>query len=603
MIELSTLLQISQAISKTIDLDELLQMLTQTILQNSGGDRCVLILPDKQGEWFVRTIATPTKTQLCSEPLENNLHLPVKLIQYVKNTQEVVAIDDLKTNLPVLEDYLIQQHPQSIFCSPILNQGHLIGILYLHNRCISGMFTRYRVILLNFLCTQAAISLENARLYQESHQYTQELQNSLIQLQQSELRFKEIFNKSKDAILLLGDQEFIDCNRSAVKLFGYSQIQELCSIHPSEISPEFQFNGLSSFDQANAMITMAFQNGRHQFEWLHKQLNGGVFWAEVTLTLIPCDGKQVLYYLVRDISDRKKSEALIQQKSQELEKTLQELQQSQLKMIQSEKMSALGNLVAGIAHEMNNPLGFISASLQQAKSIFVDIIEHLKLYQEIYANPGAKILDHREEIDLDYVLEDLPKILDSMVIACDRLTNVSTSLRTFSRADQDYKVLFAIHEGIDSTIMILKHRLKANEQRPAIKVVTNYGNIPAINCFSGQLNQVFMNILANAIDALDEANQEYSYAQIKESPNCITITTSIENNQVRIAIADNGIGMTEVVKQKIFEHLYTTKEVGKGTGLGLAIAQQIVVEKHRGKLDLESTLGQGTTFIITLPIS
>jgi signal transduction histidine kinase len=271
-------------------------------------------------------------------------------------------------------------------------------------------------------------------------------------------------------------------------------------------------------------------------------------------------------------------------------------------MVQSEKMSALGNLVAGVAHEMNNPLAFISASLKQTQPTIADLVEHLKLYQEILPYPGDKIIDHAEEIDLNYTLEDLPKIIDSMVMACDRLKNISTSLRTFSRADKDYKVPFNIHEGIESTILILKHRLKDNELRPAIEVINEYGSLPKIECFPGQLNQVFMNILANAIDALDESNMGKRFEEIKSNPNRITIKTSLKNKGVKISIADNGQGMSEEVKEKIFDHLFTTKAVGKGTGLGLAIARQIVVEKHGGAIEVDSRPGEGTEFAIQLPI-
>jgi signal transduction histidine kinase len=203
---------------------------------------------------------------------------------------------------------------------------------------------------------------------------------------------------------------------------------------------------------------------------------------------------------------------------------------------------------------------------------------------------------------LEYTLEDLPKIIDSMTIACDRLKNISTSLRTFSRADRDYKVPFNIHEGIDSTILIVKHRLKSNEQRPAIEVITNYGNLPKLECFPGQLNQVFMNILANAIDALEESNYGRGFQEIKAHPNLIRITTSIADKYVKVLIADNGKGMSEEIQHKIFDHLFTTKAVGKGTGLGLAIAKQIVEETHDGKLYCHSVLGEGTEFIIELPI-
>ena len=190
-----------------------------------------------------------------------------------------------------------------------------------------------------------------------------------------------------------------------------------------------------------------------------------------------------------------------------------------------------------------------------------------------------------------------------MKVGCDRIRGISTSLRTFSRADKDYKVPFNIHEGIDSTILILKHRLKANEHRPAIEVVTDYGNLPQIECFPGQLNQVFMNLLANAIDALEESSQGRSFEEIEANPNCITVRIGLEGDRhIMITIADNGAGMTAEVKQRIFDHLFTTKAVGKGTGLGLAIAKSIVEETHGGKLSCYSAVGEGTEFAIEMPI-
>lgn len=233
-----------------------------------------------------------------------------------------------------------------------------------------------------------------------------------------------------------------------------------------------------------------------------------------------------------------------------------------------------------------------------------DLLKLIDLYQKTYPDSTAEIQDELEAIDLDYLREDLPKLLESMKLGVDRIRNISNSLRTFSRADKDYKVPFDIHEGLDSTLLILKHRLKASEQRPEIEVIKEYGNVPEVACFPGQLNQVFMNILANAIDALEDANTGRSFADIQSNPNQITIRTELAPDQqsVVIRLKDNGAGMDEEVKQKIFDHLFTTKGVGKGTGLGLAIAHQIVVEKHNGSLQVNSTPGQGSEFIIILPI-
>ncbi|MHC5858777.1 GAF domain-containing sensor histidine kinase, partial [Nostoc sp.] len=458
-LDLAAILKASQAISGEIELEKLLSSLLRIVIENAGADKCVFMLLRDERLLIKGSIiegAEPVVLQRL--PIEDSQDIPHKLIYKVKhNNQTVVLMDAIADPNLANDPYIMRQQPKSILCSPILHQGKLLGILYLENNLATGAFTSDRVELLNLLCAQAAISLENARLYQ------------------------------------------------------------------------------------------------------------------------------------RSLED-----------AQQLEAALQELQGAQLQIVQSEKMSALGNLVAGVAHEMNNPLGFIAASLKLAKPTFADFIKHLKLYEQRFPTPGDEIIEHAQEIDLDYTLEDLPKMIDSMSMACDRLKNISTSLRTFSRADKDYKVPFNIHDGIDSTILILKHRLKGNEQRPPIEVVTNYGNLPQIECFPGQLNQVFMNILANAIDALEESNYGRSFEEVKANPNYITITTSVENSLVRIAIADNGKGMSEEVKSKVFDHLFTTKAVGKGTGLGLAIARQIVEETHGGKLSFNSILGQGTEFFIEI---
>ncbi|MEZ2278319.1 MAG: AAA family ATPase [Microcoleus sp.] len=335
----------------------------------------------------------------------------------------------------------------------------------------------------------------------------------------------------------------------------------------------------------------------------------GIIYLENKLTAgaFTTDRVEVLKVLVTQVAIAIENASLYareQEKSQQLEKSFVELQQAQLQLIQSEKMSSLGNLVAGVAHEINNPVGFISGNINEANRSVADLINHLKLYQEEVTAPSSKIEQDAEDIDLEYLIEDLPKMLGSMKVGCDRIRNISTSLRTFSRADTSQKVSADIHEGIDSTLMILQHRLKANPDRPLIQVVKEYGNLPKVKCYLGQLNQVFMNILANAIDCFEEANKGRSFDEIELAPNIITIKTQIDDEHqiVVIKIGDNGRGISEEVVARIFDHLFTTKGVGKGTGLGLSISRQIVEETHGGKLTCDSVVGEGTEFAIALPL-
>jgi signal transduction histidine kinase len=279
-----------------------------------------------------------------------------------------------------------------------------------------------------------------------------------------------------------------------------------------------------------------------------------------------------------------------------------ELQASQLQLIQQEKMSALGNLVAGVAHEINNPIGCIVGNVTAIEHSIADLFEVIELYRQKFPQPDVDIETTLESIDLDYLRDDLPKLVKAMKDAGIRITAISKSLCTFSRADSDQKQPFNLREGIDSTLLILRHRLKANPHRPEITVVVHDGQPPEIECFPGQINQVFMNILANAIDLFDEMAQQSSWEALQANPQSITIQTrQVDQNRVEIQIRDNGRGMSDEVKTRIFDHLFTTKAVGKGTGLGLAIAQQIIEEKHAGKIEVTSQLGVGTSFNISLP--
>ncbi|MDF0552376.1 ATP-binding sensor histidine kinase [Kamptonema sp. UHCC 0994] len=453
-LDLATLLKASQAISGEIELNKLLTTLLEIVIANAGASKCVLLLKQDTDLKVVALVAEGESPQLLSSiPLESSPDIAISLVNNVKRTLSPLVLADARISSQFAADIYIQKHqPKSVICSPIMNQGLLIGVLYLENNLTVGAFTSDRVEVLNLICAQAAISLENARLYQAAQQ------------------------------------------------------------------------------------------------------------------------------------------------------ALTDLKQAQLTIVQSEKMSALGNLIAGVAHEINNPVGFLTGNIEPALDYINDLLGLIDLVQEKYPQLHPEIQEEIENIELEYIREDLPKLVGSMREGVKRIQDISTSLRTFSRADTDRPIACNIHDGIDSTLMILKHRLKANKNRPEIKVIKDYGNLPQIECLPGQLNQVFMNILANAIDALDESNIGQNFAEIKANSNQIKITTSLENQAVKIAIADNGKGMNEEVKEKIFDHLFTTKGVGKGTGLGLAIAQQIIEEKHGGKILVNSVPGEGTVFSIAIPV-
>ncbi|MBE9101861.1 ATP-binding sensor histidine kinase [Vacuolonema iberomarrocanum] len=839
-LDLATVLKASQTLSSEIELNNLLATLLNTVLEIAGADKVVLLMPQGE-EWFVEAVATLNHpARLESTLLADSPEIPHPLINIVKRTQQPVVIADAATHTLATDAYVVRQQPQSVLCTPILRQGKLVALLYLENKVTVAAFTRDRVELLNLLCTQAAISLENARLYQQE-------QEKSICLAESEKRLQLLIQQTPIAVLEW-NQDF-DCqfwNPAAEKMFGYRAVEivgrhlgclipedhhayvddvvdqiltqqggshainenltkdgqritcewfnaptfnaqgEVCGgvsmtldisdrkaaeaalveseryhrslFESSSIglllckmdgylvyaNPAFadilgrtvaELPALSYWDitpkkyaeaeqrQLQSMETTG-RYGPYEKEYIHKdghlipvRLSGVVverhgekfIWSSIedisdrkqveaalvesenyhrglfehsTIGLLLCSmsgeflyankayadilgrtqaelpalsywditprkyteaeqrqleslattrrygpyekefmhkdghlipvrlsgvlverhGKPCIWSSIEDISDHKAAEKLIHEKNAVLERTLDQLQQSQAQVVKSEKMSALGNLVAGVAHEINNPIGFLNGSIKNTKDYVQDILKHLALYQQHHPNAAEPVEENAEEIDLEFLKEDLLRLIDSMEGATKRIKNISTSLRTFSRADTDHKVSANLHDGLNSTLLILKYRLKANEHRPAIEVVKDYGDIPTVECFPGQLNQVFMNILANAIDALDEANQNRSFAEIQANPSRITIRTTLEHQQVKVAIADNGLGISDEVKARIFDHLFTTKGVGKGTGLGLAIAHQIVVETHGGSLEVESAEGQGALFSIHLPI-
>lgn len=271
----------------------------------------------------------------------------------------------------------------------------------------------------------------------------------------------------------------------------------------------------------------------------------------------------------------------------------QDLEHAHSRLAEQEKLSTLGQLIAGVAHEINNPLGCIANNVEPASEYAQDMAKLIKLYQRHYPEPHTDISGLVKASDIEFALEDLPVLLSSMQLSADRIREISTALRNFARVDTTKKIRTNIHEGLDSTLVILAHRIKAMGDRAEIKIVKHYGDLPHIECFPSSLNQVFMNILANAMDALEST----------ESP-CITLhTRATGDDWVIVEISDNGPGLTSLIKQRLFEPLFTTKPIGKGTGLGLSISRQIIVDKHQGYIECISTPGEGCKFVLELPVN
>ncbi|BAY14364.1 response regulator receiver signal transduction histidine kinase [Anabaenopsis circularis NIES-21] len=279
-----------------------------------------------------------------------------------------------------------------------------------------------------------------------------------------------------------------------------------------------------------------------------------------------------------------------------------ELQKTQTQLIQAEKVATLGQLAAGIAHEVNNPINFIAGNLNFLEQYVQEIIGLIELYQKHLSEPPNEIKNALEKSNLSFLLNDISKIIQSMQLGTNRVTEIVSSLNKFSRHSEAGKKIADLHEGIENTLLIIGHRLKANAHRDAIKIIKEYGDLPLVECYPGEINQVFMNLICNAIDAIEESQKNQNFQETSNNPGVIRITTEVRGEKVILKFADNGSGISEAEQTKIFDAFYTTKPIGKGTGLGLSIAYQIVVNNHHGKLYYQSYLGKGLEFIIELPI-
>lgn len=497
-VDFISFMQASQAVSGEIVLSQLVNKLLKIAIENAGAQKGYLVLVDSGKLAIVATgkVAGSEINVVPFEPVEMSSAVPVGLLNYVWRTQQSLLLNDARCDSKFAnEPYIASHQLRSILSVPIVNQGKVIGLLYLENNLAPGMFSPARLEVLKLLASQAATSIDNARLIHD---------------------------------LEAAKQTLADANRN----------------------------------------------------------------------------------LESKVKTRTEE---LEEKNQDLAQTLELLQQTQAQLIQTEKMSSMGQLVAGMAHEINNPISFIFTNLTYAEEYTKNLLRLIHVYQQTYPNAIPEIAETTEDIELDYLEEDFPKILKSMHGGADRIRSIILSLRNFSRLDESEIKEVDIHEGLESSLLILQHRLESkgeNPKQPAggIEVIKDYVKLPLVKCYAGQLNQVFMNILSNAIDALEiayEASKTGNSTAISSHlprPAIQIRTRVVDNSRVEISIADNGQGMTEAVRSKLFDPFFTTKPVGKGTGLGLSVSYSIV-EKHGGQLRCISEPDKGTELIVEIPLS
>ena len=429
-------------------------------------------------------------------------------------------------------------------------------------------------------------------------------------LRQAEMKYRGIFENAAEGIFQTTPEgRHLSANPALVRMYGYSSEEDLIGsitdiAQQLYVDPARRSQFVAALEQDDLVTN---------FEAEVYRKDGSVIWISENARAVRDEKGALLYYegTVEDITKRKlaeealrQSEAKERERSEQLAQTLKELQQTQAQLVQSEKMSSLGQLVAGVAHEINNPVNFIYGNLAYATRYTDGLLTLLQAYHQSFPELPPELQQQAEALDLNFIVTDLPKLMASMRVGAERIRQIVRSLQNFSRIDEAELKQVNLHDGIDSTLMILQHRLKAEGKRPEIEVVKTYDpELPLVKCYAGQLNQVFMNILSNALDSL-EARLAASLAQKTETPHLqIRIRTeAIAPDRIRVAIADNGVGMTAAVQQRVFDPFFTTKEVGKGTGLGMSISHQIVVERHNGQIHCHSALDEGAEFVLELPV-
>ena len=609
--------QILEMIAKGAPLGETLNALVEIIEQQSRDVMGSILLLDKDGQ-HLRHGAAPSLPETYNAAVDGVAIGPnVGSCGTAVYRCEQVIVTDIASD-PLWQnfrDFTLGFGLRACWCAPILSsQGQVLGtfaMYYAQPRSPEN----FELELIEAVRNLAGIAIERKQAEESLKQLNQELENRVkqrtAQLMQSEERWQLALKGNNDGIW--------DWNLQTKEIFISERFQEITGYehrpnidyfdewktgtHPDDLDLVIQaFQDHLDRKTPHYIIEYRLLCYNSAYKWILSR--GQALWDE--------SGKAVrIVGSITDITERKQAEEALRQsdarereRAQQLEQALLELRSTQTQLVQTEKMSSLGQLVAGIAHEVNNPVNFIHANITYLKQYTKQLLDLVTLYQQEYPEPKSKIRDLIEEIDLGFMAGDLIKIVGSMQVGTERIRQIVLSLRNFSRLDEAQMKPVDIHAGIDSTLLILQHRLKASDKWPTIQIVKDFGKLPLVECYASQLNQVFMNIIANGIDAIEERYQKLSVAEAEANPGRISICTMMTTQKtVIVEITDNGTGIPENVRSRIFNPFFTTKEVGKGTGLGMSISHSIVVEKHKGKIECISSIGCGTTFQIEIPIA
>ncbi|MFM9268237.1 PAS domain-containing protein [Tychonema sp. BBK16] len=528
-------------------------------------------------------------------PVSGNPH-----VGFILSQDKAVVSDNVATE-PLLESVrnLVEKiNLKSMIAIRTSYQGKANGIIALHQYDSPRNWTQDEIRLFASVAAQMGIAMAQSNLLQQDKQQR-------IQLQKSEASLA-----AAQKIAHIGSWEF---DVFSEKITWSEEIFCIFGLDPTQCEPThielLEMYYPEDRDCLDRTLKLAISEGfdyKKEFRILHT--SGQVRYTESRGSSIFNETGEVikLFGTIMDITDRKQGEVALRtseqrerEKAQQLKQTLKELKGTQTQLIQAEKMSSIGQMVAGVAHEINNPISFIYGNINPAARYAKDLVKTIHLYQRYYPEPFPEIAEKLEEIDADFIGEDFPKIMASMQEGANRIKQIVLSLRNFSRLDEKDSKAVDIHEGIESTLVILQHRLKEQPKRAEIQIIKDYGQLPEIQCYPAQINQVFMNVLSNAIDALEDSAVNSNGKAIQ-----ILITTEVASeNRVCVRIADNGLGISSEVQSRIFDPFFTTKPVGRGTGLGLSISYQIVKDRHGGELSCYSELGKGTEFAIEVPIS